>query len=163
MDDRRPDVSTQPAPQRRPSDSREAPRGPRLPTPSPPRFRLRWWLIWIIGLLVVNYFLASRATRPPERVRVPYSPFFLQQVDAGHVASITSKGSTVQGTFTIPESYANSKPTERFQTEIPSFADTNALSRLLQRKGVVVNAVSLDTSAPWWENLLFGFGPTLLF
>src|SRR5204862_2225928 len=29
--------------------------------------------------------------------------------------------------------------------------------------GVVVNAQPLDTGAPWWQNLLFGFGPTLLF
>jgi cell division protease FtsH len=28
---------------------------------------------------------------------------------------------------------------------------------------VVVNAVPLDTGTPWWENLLLGFGPTLLF
>jgi cell division protease FtsH len=34
---------------------------------------------------------------------------------------------------------------------------------LLQRKGVVVNAQPLDTGAPWWQNLLLGFGPTILF
>ncbi len=152
-----------PAPSPRAGESRDAPRGPRLPTPTPPRFRFGWWVAWIIVLLLVNYFVATRATRPPPRVRVPYSPYFLQQVDEGHVASITSKGTTVQGMFTSPESYKGSKRTERFQTEIPAFADTNALSQLLQRKRVVVNAVPLDTGTPWWENLLFGFGPTLLF
>jgi cell division protease FtsH len=79
------------------------------------------------------------------------------------LASITSTGSTVQGTFSTPESYSGSKKTTRFQTEIPTFADTDALSQLLQRKGVVVNANSLDKGTPWWENLLFGFGPTILF
>src|SRR5947207_14498920 len=63
----------------------------------------------------------------------------------------------------MPESYAGSKSTLRFKTEIPAFADTNALSRLLQNKGVVVNAQPLDTGAPWWESLLVGFGPTILF
>src|SRR5439155_11093343 len=29
--------------------------------------------------------------------------------------------------------------------------------------GVAVNAQPLDTAAPWWENLLLGFGPTILF
>jgi cell division protease FtsH len=148
---------------RAPESTGEAPRGPRLPKPAAPRIRLRWWVIWLVGLLVVNYAVASRATQAPARVRVPYSPYFLQQVTAGHVASITSKGTTVQGMFTAARSYAGSKPTVRFKTEIPTFADTNALSQLLQQKKVVVNAVPLDTGAPWWENLLLGFGPTLLF
>jgi len=131
--------------------------------PQPPRFRFRWWFAWILGLLVINYWIASRSTQAPPRVRVPYSPFFLQQVNARHVASITSKGTAVQGTFTLPLSYAGSKATKRFKTEIPTFADTNSLSQLLQRKGVVVNAEPLQTGGPWWENLLLGFGPTILF
>jgi len=114
-------------------------------------------------LLAINYYAGSRATQAPPRVRVPYSPFFLQQVTDGHVVSITSKGTAIQGTFTKPERYNGSKATKSFQTEIPAFADTNALSQLLQRKRVIVNAVPLDTGAPWWENLLLGFGPTLLF
>jgi len=139
------------------------PRGPRLPTPQRPRFRWGWWIAWIVGLLILNYYVASRETKAAPRVRVPYSPFFLQQVRSGNVASITSKGTTVQGTFSHAESYAGSPKSKRFSTEIPTFADTNALSQLLQRKGVVVNAEPLDTGPPWWENLLFGFGPTILF
>jgi cell division protease FtsH len=139
-------------------------RGPTPPPASPrPRFRLGWWAAWIVGLLVLNYWFASRATQAHPRVRVPYSPYFLQQVTAGHVAAITSKGTAVQGTFTVPERYAGSKATKLFQTEIPAFANTDALSALLQKKGVIVNAKPLDTGAPWWENLLVGFGPTLLF
>ena len=140
-------------------------RGPTPPPPSSPRprFRLGWWAAWIVGLLVLNYWFASRATQAQPRVRIPYSPYFLQQVNAGHVASITSKGTTVQGSFTVPERYAGAKATKLFRTEIPAFANTDALSSLLERKHVVVNAQPLDTGAPWWENLLVGFGPTLLF
>jgi cell division protease FtsH len=79
------------------------------------------------------------------------------------VKEITSKGTAIQGTFTQKLRYGGSKPTTRFRTEIPAFADNDALSRLLQRKGVVVNAQPLDTGAPWWQNLLLGFGPTILF
>jgi cell division protease FtsH len=140
-----------------------APRGS-TPPPKPPRFRLsRGWVIFVIGLLIVNFYAGSRAMEPASRVRVPYSPFFLQQVSAGHVKEITSKGTAIQGTFTQPETYAGSKATTRFKTEVPAFADHNALSALLQKKGVVVNAVPLDTSGPWWENVLLGFGPTILF
>ena len=104
-----------------------------------------------------------RATQPESRLRVPYSPFFLDQVTADHVKEITSKGTAIQGTFTEPESYQGSKPTTLFETEIPAFADTNALSQLLQEKGVIVNAQPLDTGAPFWESLLLGFAPTILF
>ncbi len=138
-------------------------RGPRLPKPAPrPRFRIGWWLAWIAALLAFNYWAASRATKGPPRVRVPYTPFFIQEVRDGHVTSITSKGTAVQGTFAVPLSYAGSKKTKLFQTEIPAFANTNALSDILQTHNVVVNAKPLDTGAPWWENLLVGFGPTIL-
>jgi cell division protease FtsH len=155
-------VSAQPPQQRGAAPPGDAARGPRLPKPTPQRFRFRWWIAWLIGLLILNYWIASRATQAPERVRVPYSPFFLQQVNEGHVASITTKGTAVQGTFTVATRYAGSKPTTRFKTEIPAFANTDALSQLLERKKVVVNAQPLDTGAPWWESLLVGFGPTIL-
>jgi cell division protease FtsH len=144
------------------NSSAPPPRG--LSPPQPPRFRpSSGWILFALALLVFNFYVGSRATQPPSRVRVPYSPFFLQQVSAGHVKGITSKGTAIQGTFTQSERYAGSKPTTRFKTEIPAFADNNALSRLLQQKGVVVNAQPLDTGGPWWQNLLLGFGPTILF
>jgi cell division protease FtsH len=153
---------TEPRENRR--QNKSAPPAPRGTTPKPPRWRPgRTWILFIVALLVFNFYFGSRATQPPARVRVPYSPFFLDQVRNGHVQTITSKGTAVQGTFTQKLTYAGSKPTTRFQTEIPAFADNNALSQLLQEKGVVVNAQPLDTGAPWWQNLLLGFGPTILF
>jgi cell division protease FtsH len=115
------------------------------------------------ALLVVNFWFGSRATKGPERVRVPYSPYFLTQVRDGNVAEITSKGTAIQGTFKEKQAYSGSKPTTRFKTEIPAFADTKSLSQLLQRKAVVVNAKPLTSNGPWWESLLLSFGPTLLF
>jgi cell division protease FtsH len=121
------------------------------------------WIFLALVLLAINVYAGTRAMQPASRVRVPYSPFFLDQVNAGHVKDITSKGTAVQGTFTQPQSYAGSKATTLFQTEIPTFADDTTLSALLQRKGVVVNAQPLDTGGSWWQNLLLGFGPTILF
>ena len=143
--------------------STPAPPSPQAPQPNRPRFRLSWRLVaFAIALFALNYWVGSMATRQPARVRVPYSPFFLNEVSAGRVASITSKGTAIQGNFVKKESYQGSKPTERFRTEIPAFADTKALSQLLERKRVVVNAQPLSSSVPWWENLLLGFGPTIL-
>ncbi|MDX6401990.1 MAG: cell division protease FtsH [Gaiellaceae bacterium] len=149
--------------QRKNASAPPAPRGS-SPSPQPPRFRFtRGWIVFAVVLLGFNFYLGSRATQPASRIRVPYSPFFLQQVTQGHVKEITSKGTAIQGTFTQKERYAGSKPTLRFRTEIPAFADNNALSGLLQEKRVVVNAQPLDSGAPWWQNLLLGFGPTILF
>ena len=143
--------------------STPAPPSPQAPQPNRPRFRPSWRLVaFAIALFALNYWVGSMATRQPARVRVPYSPFFLNEVSAGRVASITSKGTAIQGNFVKKESYQGSKPTERFRTEIPAFADTKALSQLLERKRVVVNAQPLSSSVPWWENLLLGFGPTIL-
>jgi cell division protease FtsH len=140
------------------------PPSPRGSSPQPPRFRPgRAWIAFFLALLALNIFFTTRATQPSSRVRIPYSPFFLQQVRAGHVKEITSKGTAVQGTFTQKLRYQGSKPTTRFRTEIPAFANDNALAGLLQRKGVVVNAEPLDKGSPWWVNLLLGFGPTILF
>src|SRR5205814_199181 len=138
---------------------RGTPRKPQQPHWS----RLGWRLVLLAVILFgFNYWAASRATKHQPRVRVPYSPFFLQAVRAGNVAQITSRGTAVQGQLKQSVDYGN-KHARLFKTEIPAFADTNALSKLLQEKGVVINAQPLDKGTPWWESLLFGFGPTLLF
>ena len=159
-------MSTPRPPARSGNDNKAArppfPRGATPPTP--PRFRPGTrWIIFAIVLLGLNFYLGSLATEPVSRIRVPYSPFFLDQVTNGHVKEITSKGTDIQGTFTEKLSYGKGRPTERFRTEIPSFADTDALATLLQDKKVTVNAEPLDTGPPWWQALLLGFGPTLLF
>src|SRR5581483_8591311 len=121
------------------------------------------WILFFLGLLALNLFLGTRATQPPSRVRIPYSLPFVDQVKAGHVAQITSKGTAIQGTFTTKLSINGGKATKLFRTEVPSFANTDRLSNLLQAHRVTVNAQPLQTGAPWWENLLVGFGPTILF
>jgi cell division protease FtsH len=152
------------------SDKREdakpppAPRGSSPTTPQRPWFRPGpGWILLILAVLALNIFVSTRATEPAERVRVPYSPFFLDQVRSRHVASITSTGTAIQGTFTEALSYGDSKPTKLFKTEVPAFANTNALTALLETNDVTVNAEPLDTGPKWWQSLLLGFGPTILF
>jgi cell division protease FtsH len=129
--------------------------------------RPRWsrivpYAVAIVVLLGLNYWAAGRATKET-RIRVPYSPLFLDQVRAGNVKEITSKGAAIQGLFDkAVQAEPKGPKATRFSTLIPAFADTNSLSQLLQSKGVVINAQPLDTGLPWWENLLLGFGPTLL-
>jgi cell division protease FtsH len=153
-------------PTRGPNDMGDAPRrGWRLP-PRPLGRVGRWVAVAIIAAFVLNYWIASRQLAEPTRIHIPYSPLFLDQVRAGNVDRITSKGSSLQGLFKMPVRYppsgANSRSSQRFSTLIPSFADTGALSQLLEDKHVVINAEPLETGASWWETLVFGFGPTLL-
>jgi cell division protease FtsH len=131
--------------------------------PQHPWRRLGWRIVlFAVILFAFNYWAATRATQPQTRSRVPYNPFFLEQVNAGNVAQITSKGTAVQGQLKQSVDFGK-KHVRLFKTEIPAFANTDQLSNLLEAKGVTINAKSLDTGSPWWESLLFGFGPTLLF
>jgi cell division protease FtsH len=143
-------------------EQREGAPAPSSNSPQRPWFSPRW-IVFFLVLVAVNLFFTSRTMKPTERVRVPYSPYFVDQVKADHVKSITSKGTAIQGDFTQKQTYQGSEPTEHFRTEVPAFANTDELSKLLQEHGVVVNAQPLDTGAPWWQSVLFGFGPAILF
>src|SRR5690242_13405077 len=94
--------------------------------------RIATWLVLIAALLGFNYWAAHRATEVT-RIHVPYSPFFLHQVRVGNVAAIRSTGTAIQGDFkTATKPAGTSTSSIHFSTEIPSFADTNQLSQLLQ-------------------------------
>jgi cell division protease FtsH len=125
-------------------------------------------LAFFLGLLVLNFLLTTAyygATAKP-RVTIPYSPTFVGQVQAGNVATVTATQAVVQGTLKhairYPANDKNAVATTAFSTQIPDFANTGQLDQLLQQKGVVVTAKS-PAATPWWETLLVGIGPTLLF
>jgi cell division protease FtsH len=125
--------------------------------------RIVVWLVLIAAMLAFNYWAAHRATEIT-RIRVPYSPFFLQEVRLGNVVAITSRGTAIQGNFkAATKPPGTSTASVHFSTEIPAFADTNQLSQLLQKHRVVVNAQPLDTGVPWWKSLIYGFGPAIFF
>jgi cell division protease FtsH len=146
-----------------------APDGRGLPDhhkPTPPH-RMRGFWIFVIALLAVNWLsvlLFQPGSEP--RVRVPFSPYFLDQVDAGKVKSITTTGNTVDGTFTAKVKYPandkNATPTTLFVTEVPTFWNHDQLSSLLQQHGVTVNAKSTAQHTSLLAEILLGFGPTLL-
>src|SRR5438094_1117831 len=157
------------------SGSARTPRRPAAPDDQKPRWRLpqrplgpigRWVVLAILAVFVLNYWVASRSLSEPPRIRIPYSPLFLDQVRQGNVDRITSKGTSLQGLFRSPVRYpptgSNSRSATRFSTLIPTFANTAALSKLLEENNVVINAEPLESSAAWWETFLYGFGPTLL-
>ena len=156
------------------SAGRKAPRpvAPDVPKPSwrLPRRPLgpigKWVAVAILALFVLNFWLASRSLSEPPRIGIPYSPLFLDEVRQGNVDRITSKGTSLQGQFRSPVRYpptgSSSRSATRFSTLIPTFADTAALSKLLEENKVVINAEPLQSAAAWWERLLYGFGHFLV-
>ena len=135
-----------------------APDGRGAPKQKPPMipFSLRRFLGIIAVLLVLNYVFVAVFAPPEERKRVPYTPTFIEQVRAGNVKEISSRGETLQGDFR--KEY---KGAEHFETEVPTFADTDQLSKLLQEKDVTVNAKP-PSERSFLQTLIFSFGPTLL-
>jgi cell division protease FtsH len=134
--------------------------------PRPPH-RLRGFWIFFVVLLAANWIsvLVFQPSSQP-RVKVPFSPYFLQQLEAGGVKSISSTGDTIQGTFQTkrryPPSDAKATATTLFSTEVPTFWNNAALTTLLKSKGVQVNAQSTAKSTSLLAEILLGFGPTLL-
>jgi cell division protease FtsH len=134
--------------------------------PRPPH-RLRGFWIFVAALLLINVLsvLMTRSSGEP-RVKVPFSPYFLHQVDAGRVKSISSKSDTINGTFTGKTVYppgGKATPTTLFSTEVPTFWDNTALTKLLREQGVQVNAENPNPGRSLLAEILLGFGPTLLF
>ncbi len=143
--------------------------GARAPQPALGRQRRRlpfgtWFWVAVLLGLVANQIIFSRVAQPPGRLSISYT-YFLQQANDGNVKEISSTGNTVQGDFrhvTRPEPGSTGKPSTRFQTELPTFANGAQLQRLLLRHGTTINAHPIDTSPSFLEQLLLGFGPTLL-
>ena len=134
----------------------------------PPPHRRPGFLWFVIALLAFNWLalLLFQPSTGEQRVTVPFSPYFLQKVKGDSVYSIVSKGDTIQGEFKAKQRYpANEKkatPTKLFATQVPSFWSGSELSALLQKKGVKINAESTSTGESLLEEILLGFGPTLL-
>ena len=137
------------------------------PSGSAPRSRFhvsRGWILFGLALLAFNIYFSSRATEPVLARPRPVQPVLPQAGErAGTSRRSPRRARRSRARSRKPERYQGSKPTTKFKTEIPAFANTDALSALLEKKGVVVNAQPLDNGPPWWESLLLGFGPTLLF
>ena len=171
-------------PSRRPATprSRQANSGPPVPgwkvTPAPdgrgsgqpqapaPRPRQRWLTaaVVIALLLALNFWFASRTLQPNSRVRIPYTPTFLNQVNNGNVTELTTTGDAIQGTFRVPLRYPDNKApaTTRFSTQLPSFVDTAQVYPLFIKKVKTVDAHALDSGPSFLTSLILGFGPTLL-
>ncbi len=162
---RAPDPRTAPPPagtEKRPWRVTPAPDGRGAPAQRPPMlpFSVRRFVTILAVLFLVNWLLVQVLAPGKEVIRVPYTPTFIAQVKDGNVKEIAAEGDTVQGEFKKEVTYKGDKAKD-FKTEIPSFANDNALSALLEENKVTVNAEPPGERS-LFETILFSFGPTIL-
>ena len=127
----------------------------------PPGGWQRFSLI-LLALLALNFVIASQVPDKAKRVKVPYT-YFRDQVEAGNVKDVSTRGDAIQGDFKAAVHYPDAKADARtkFETQRPSFGDDNLLPLLID-KNVEVNAQPIDPGRGVLANFLLFFGPTLL-
>jgi cell division protease FtsH len=134
--------------------------------PTPPPRGPNWRVIAVVLVLVLlglNLWISSLALKQSPRVSIPYSPTFLNQVNDNNVDSVSSTGNSIQAEFKTAFKYQGNQSTTHFSTQIPSFANGSQLQKTLVDHNVTINAHAISTGPSFWESLLYGFGPTLLF
>ena len=125
-----------------------------------PRF-----IVIVLVLLALNYVsVALLGPGKEPSIDIPYNPTFRDQVEAGNVERISAQGETVEGKFkkaVKPPDDPKGKAAKNFETEVPTFANTDELSKLLEEHDVIVQAKPIN-SGGLLVNLLLGFGPVIL-
>src|SRR5829696_5473188 len=132
-----------------------APQKPPMIPWSPRRF-----ITILLALFLLNWLIVAVFAPPEKRIKVPYSPTFLQEVRKSNVREISSTGDTVKGEFKKSVKYKGDTA-EGFETEIPTFANDRELSQQLEDNGVVISA-SPPGERSLLQTILFSFGPTIL-
>jgi cell division protease FtsH len=126
---------------------------------------MRFWVL-VVVLLVLNYLsVAIFAPGREQSVTIPYQPDFVGQVEADNVAKISTTGESVSGEFKKefkPSTDKDAEAAKNFETEIPTFADNDALSALLQEHDVTIEAEPVNQGRGFLLNLILGFGPVIL-
>jgi cell division protease FtsH len=121
----------------------------------------------LVGLLAVNLVISFVTSGPEDRQRVPYQPFFVNQVEDGNVTEISSQENSIEGELDHEADYdppGDAEPVmvTSFETEVPAFVDRARLTKVLDEKNVVINAEPPDSGRSLIGTLLLGFLPTIL-
>ena len=124
----------------------------------------RFWALVLI-LLVLNYLsVAIFAPGREKSATIPYNPTFLAQVEANNVTKISTQGEAVSGEFKKAVKYPSDakEAVPNFTTQVPTFANTDELSKTLQDHNVTIEAKPINEGRGFLLNLILGFGPVIL-
>jgi hypothetical protein len=109
-----------------------------------------WWRrppVWFIGLavvLLVGYMAIEVGGKTPA---TPYGTF-LDQLEAGNVASVTFEGTEIHGRFKTPvgEAIGNgAAQRDMFRTRLPDFGDPALVAELRKQRV----AIDVAQPSPW--------------
>ena len=127
------------------------------------------FIAFLVGLLVVNLADLVRHRRPRgAATRVPYQPFFVDQVEAGNVEEISSQGDSIEGELKNEATYdppGDDKPVDGRRASRPRsrlHRSRRAHEAARPSTNVVINAEPPDSGRSLSGTLLLGFLPTIL-
>jgi cell division protease FtsH len=116
-----------------------------------------------LGVLLLNFWFSTLLPGSEPPARVSYTPFFLEQLEAGNVKEISSRGETISGEFKRAiDPPGEAERTVNFTTEVPTFANEEELAELLQAQNVEVNAESPVQGRSFLASFFISLFPTLL-
>jgi ATP-dependent Zn protease len=114
-----------------------------------------WYMrppIWLLGVVVVALAIFAIVEAAGIPAATPYGTF-LDQLDAGNVASVTFKGTEIDGHFKHPLNAAanGTAQVNTFRSRVPDFGDASLIPELRKQK------VAIDVgSSTSWTRLLAG-------
>jgi hypothetical protein len=112
--------------------------------------------VWVLGLVLVAlaaFGIVEMIGRP---AATPYG-IFLDQLDAGNIASVTFQGTQVNGRFKHPIADASANgaaSADSFRTQVPDIGDPTLLPEL-RRQHVAIDVVSSSNWTSWLGRLPF--------
>lgn len=115
-----------------------------------------WYLrppVWIIGIVLLGLAAFGIVEMTGRPAATPYGAF-LDQLDAGNIASVTFQGTQINGRFKRPiaeTAASGAAPKDTFRSQVPDFGDPTLLPEL--RKQHVTIDVASSTS---WTRLMAG-------
>jgi len=134
------------------------------------------WLIFAV-ILLINYFIVrSLFPGAGDPLTIPYT-IFKDQASKGNVASIYSRGSSLEGRLKSPITWPTDEKAAKaeapvkalapqprtgdtFLTEVPAFVDPG-LEAFLINHGVEISAVPIREGSGW-STFIYGFGPAII-
>lgn len=116
-----------------------------------------WYLrppVWLLGIIVVGLAVFGIMESLGRPTLTPYSSF-LDQLDAGNVASVTFAGTQIDGRFKHAVTTAASSGSAQqngFRSRVPDFGDPSLLAEL-RKQHVAIDVVSSSNWTTWLSRL----------
>jgi ATP-dependent Zn protease len=119
-----------------------------------------WWKrppVWLVAIAAVLLLVVTVIERTDQRATAMLYSTFLDQLEAGNVASVSFKGTEIAGRLKRP--LENSPQSDSFRTHVPDFGDPALIPELRKQHAVI--DVTSPSAWTWllgrvpWPMLIF--------